>query len=329
VSGPADARSGSERPSTFENLPDGVLPNGVLPNGVLPNGVLPDGVLPGGVLPQERLHSAGPPVEAPLVDHRSSSGAACTLLKEDVFGRVELVEDANGERCARRTVSTRGLLLPFIGRLLLARERRALAALIGLDGTPALLECRPGEDARRVLRRGWIDGDPLWAATELPLDWFERAEELVVAVHGRGVRHNDLHKEQNLVVRCDGRPALLDFQLASVHADPSARRARTRAAEDLRHIDKHRRRYLRAGHPKTDADRAGRPRRSLLARAWRRFGKPIYRGLVRLVPALSEPEPRRLSTGPWPRWTAPLTDDQASDASTGAAQVARKFDSNA
>ncbi|QDU84697.1 serine/threonine protein kinase [Planctomycetes bacterium Pla163] len=262
-------------------------------------------------------------------ERRSAADATCTLLKEDVFGRVELVEDADGERCARRTVSTRGLVLPFVGRLLLARERRALAALGGLDGTPVLLECRPGEDPRRVLRRGWIEGEPLWAATELPRDWFERAEELVAAVHLRGVRHNDLHKEQNLVVRRDGRPALLDFQLASVHTEPRARRARTRAAEDLRHIDKHRRRYLRAGRPKTDADRAGRPSRSLLARVWRRLGKPLYRGLVRLAPALTEPEPRRASSGPWPSWTAPLVGDQASGASADAAQDPRKFDSNA
>lgn len=257
---------------------------------------------------------------------------ACTLLKEDVFGRVELVVDACGARCARRTASSRGWLLPMIGRSLLARERRALAALSGLDGTPALLECALGEDPRRVLRRGWIEGEPLWAATELPRDWFERADDLVAEVHRRGVRHNDLHKEQNLVVRSDGRPALLDFQLASVHEDAASRRARTRAAEDLRHIDKHRRRYVRAGRPKTDADRAGRPRRSLVARVWRRLGKPLYRALVRFYPTLSEPEPRRPSSGPWPRWTAPLESGSesrsGSDAVPGREQEPRKFESN-
>lgn len=250
--------------------------------------------------PVEEAPRAAPPVEV-------------VLLKSDVFGRVERLELADGRRVVRRDV--RGCRFPFsvVARLLLARERRALRALRGLDGVPGLEPDGAGEDPARVVRRSFIEGVPLWAAERLPSDWFEHARALVEAVHARGVRHNDLHKEQNLLVRPDGRPAVLDLQLASVHGRDS-RRARVRAAEDLRHVDKHARRYERRGRPSTPAERRARPRRSPLAAAWRRFGKPLYNGLVRLFPKLSEPEPRRASSGPWPDWVEPLSNGSSGGA---------------
>ena len=62
-----------------------------------------------------------------------SAPTVVALLKQDAFGRVELLE--HGTRHAVRRVACGGRL-PMsrnIARLLLARERRALAALAGLD----------------------------------------------------------------------------------------------------------------------------------------------------------------------------------------------------
>jgi hypothetical protein len=174
---------------------------------------------------------------------RAMSGAhGARLLKADALGRVERVVTADGSVRVRRVAC--GGRIPgsgLVARALLARERRALAALEGLAGVPRALGGRAG-----VLERTWIEGAPLSAAEELPADFFDRLDELVRALHARGVCHNDLHKEQNVLVAAGGWPALLDFQLASVHRRGS-RVFVSRARDDLRHVEKHRRRYTRDG----------------------------------------------------------------------------------
>ncbi|MDA1265146.1 MAG: phosphotransferase, partial [Planctomycetota bacterium] len=179
-----------------------------------------------------------------------------------------------------------------------------------LEGHPvAVLACADGSQpgAGEVLVRSWIEGEPLHRATELPRDFFDLLDDLCFTLHRAGICHNDLHKEQNLVVQPDGRPALIDFQLASVHAR-QGRGFRTRASEDLRHLQKHRRRYTRDGRGPFEASEGagfGR-RRGLVARTWRRFGKPVYRFVTRRVLRTSDAEERRPSSGPWPTWTDPL-----------------------
>ncbi len=239
------------------------------------------------------------------------------LLKRDAFGSVELLDGERG-RVVRRIA--RGSRLPGsrrVARLLLRRERAALHRIAGLGGVPPLLEsaewdgyrAAPSDgvppEARDVLLRGFLEGVPLHAARELPADFFERLEDLVRELHARGVCHNDLHKEPNVLVGTDRRPHLLDFQLASLHS----RRGRAfavRAREDLRHVAKHRPRYPSAGEG--GAARAAEPaaRRSLAAALWLRLGKPPYNLLTRRLLRLEDGEPRRLRAGPWPSWTPPV-----------------------
>jgi len=229
------------------------------------------------------------------------------VLKRDAFGRVELVAAADGPLVRRVAAGGAFPGTRWIARVLLARERRALRCLAGVPGVAALHARDGASAARTTLLRGWIEGRPLCLATELPRDYFERLEELVRALHDRGVCHNDLHKEANVLVGDDGRPALVDFQLASVHA----RRGRlfaSRAREDLRHVWKHRSFYLAAlGEPDPLAGAA--PRRSFVAETWRRLGKPIYGALKRLIRgsrASESDEPRRGRGDPWPRWRDPV-----------------------
>lgn len=239
-------------------------------------------------------------------------GLERTLLKEDALGRVELLRCGDERRVRRVACGGRVPLSGWLARRLLARERRALLALAGLEGVPAL-ETQPSWSADppgsgATLVRAYLDGLPLHRATHLPEDFFERLEELVLELHARGVCHNDLHKEQNVVVARDGRPALIDFQLSSVHA----RRGRTftsRAHDDLRHVEKHHRRYTRAGRgPGGSSDRDPRPRRrrSLPAALWRRLAKPLYNLATRRLFDLRDGEERRASGGPWPLWTPPV-----------------------
>lgn len=231
------------------------------------------------------------------------------VLKRDALGRVELVEVGGEWRVRRVACGGRLPLSAWVARKLLARERRALAALRGLEGVPPLLEQAPQVD---VLERGRLPGEPLHRAKELPLDFFERLEALVRAMHARGVAHNDLHKEQNVIVLPDGAPGLIDFQLASVHRLPS-RLLERRALDDLRHIAKHRRRYLRfarvvdarvAPPPELLAAPPRAPQRRGIARVWRVTGKPLYNFVTRRVLGRRDGEERRALHDEWPVWTA-------------------------
>jgi len=235
------------------------------------------------------------------------------ILKRDVFGRVERLEGPRGPAVRRVACGSRLPGSRWLARILLRRERAALARLEGLPGTTQRLEWpeyarAPSVDgrvprAREVTVRSWCEGVPLYAAAELPADFFDRLEELVRRVHERGVCHNDLHKEPNILVAADGRPHLIDLQLASIHPRPSRTRS-LRASEDLRHVDKHRRRYQSQGHP-VEATPAAR-RRSWIATVWMRCVKPAYNALTRRLLRRSDAEPRRPRGGPWPVWTSPV-----------------------
>lgn len=223
------------------------------------------------------------------------------IHKQDALGRVEKVE-VDGSACARRVAV--GGAIPgsaWIARRLLERERRALRALEGLAGVPTLRSSHGDE-----LVRTWVAGAPLARATSLPTDFFDRLDELVQAMHARGVCHNDLHKESNVVVAEDGRPWLIDFQLASVHVHGD-RAFESRCREDLRHVEKHRRRYTRNGRGPNGVESQGAGRgipRSRLARAWRRFGKPVYVAVTRgALGTRDGGDSQRDSRGPWPTWT--------------------------
>ena len=245
-------------------------------------------------------------------------------LKRDALGRVEWMDGPDGP-CVRRVAC--GGRVPgsrLVARVLLARERRALARLATacedeprLAGSLPVLLDRPdyvraasldGRAPRSgdVLLRSWIEGVPLWAAERLPQDFFERLEDLVHDVHAAGVCHNDLHKEPNLLVAPDGYPVLIDFQLASCHGTFD-RTWRTRSAEDHRHVLKHRRRYRLATRDPDDPLPPALPkRRSLFARVWMKTGKKLYNLVTRRLFAYQDGEPRRPSSGPWPVWTDPV-----------------------
>ncbi|MEE8469573.1 MAG: hypothetical protein V3T22_14025 [Planctomycetota bacterium] len=237
------------------------------------------------------------------------------LLKSDAFGLVELLEGTRGP-VVRRVA--RGGRIPgtgIVARLLMRRERRALLALEGMRQVPrpvedAQLAGLPATDGRQprpgqVLLRSWLSGEPLHRAQRLPLDFFDLLDELVAEMHRRGVCHNDLHKEQNVVVGKDGRPALIDFQLASRHVRPG-RVFRSRCRDDLRHVQKHRRRYTRDGRGPAQAGAqhgAGfGTQRTAAARIWRATAKPLYLWITRGLLKTRDGEERRPSSGPWPSW---------------------------
>lgn len=196
------------------------------------------------------------------------------MLKRDLFGQVLLIE-ADGERRIRRDTRCARHWTRLIARWLARREARALERVSGLSGMPALLRW-DGD----ILERSWIDGQPMQEAKPADPAYFRHALHLLRRLHRAGVAHNDLAKEPNWLVTPDGRPALVDFQLASC----SPRRGayfRLLAREDIRHLLKHKRGYC--PDRLTARQRVILSNPSLLSRTWMATGKRIYMFVTRKI----------------------------------------------
>jgi RIO-like serine/threonine protein kinase len=94
------------------------------------------------------------------------------------------------------------------------------------------------------------------------------------------VIHNDLAKETNWLVTPDGRPALVDFQLAMTLSRRGAL-ARALGHDDLRHLLKHNRTYLRERLTARELRILATP--SLASRLWMASGKKIYLFVTRRI----------------------------------------------
>lgn len=189
------------------------------------------------------------------------------ILKKDLFGTIWLRDDASGRAILRDTGAARWWTRP-IARALLRREASALAVLDGLHGVPQLLQVD-----RARLTRSYIDGLPLFRAEKPDKTYFRAAFRLLRAIHARGVAHNDLAKEPNLVVTRAGQPAFLDFQLASL-SRRRGRLFRIAAREDIRHLLKHKRTY--APESLTPRQLQMLETRSLPGTVWMTTFKPVY-----------------------------------------------------
>jgi len=196
-----------------------------------------------------------------------------TRLKSDVFGTITRVDDT----VVRETSGARWWARP-LARHLLQRELRALTRLAshsGIDGIPRILESSRGR-----LTRSWIDGAPMHLAKPRDPAYFRAASRLLRRLHAAHVIHNDLAKETNWLVTPDGRPALVDFQLAMTPARRGAL-ARALGHDDLRHLLKHKRTYLPERLTAREKRILAKP--SLFARAWMATGKRAYLFVTRRI----------------------------------------------
>jgi RIO-like serine/threonine protein kinase len=208
------------------------------------------------------------------------------LLKRDLFGTVRrctfvvgsvssgaFEPSENTSDLVERDTTTAPMATRWFARRLAAREARALLALRAVPSVPRLVTW----DGQR-LQRTWLPGVPLHRAGGVDRTYFREALRLLRRIHAAGLVHNDLAKEPNWLVTPDGRPALVDFQLA---ARPRHRGVlfRMLAHDDLRHLLKHKRTYC--PQHLTQRERAILARRSAVAELWARTGKPVYRFVTR------------------------------------------------
>jgi hypothetical protein len=158
------------------------------------------------------------------------------VLKQDLLGVVRQTTD-NGLPVVVRDCAAAATGCRWLARRLMNREARALALLPDTEGVPGLI----GVHADCLLR-SYIDGRPMHLARPADRTYFNCAARLLRQIHRAGVAHNDLSKESNLLVRDDGGPAIIDFQLA-VTSRRRGKLFRLAAREDIRHLLKHKRTY--------------------------------------------------------------------------------------
>jgi hypothetical protein len=208
---------------------------------------------------------------------RSGVFRAASLLKKDLMGTVEsgVIEGGGAAPVpsVRRNLAAAPLWARPVAWALARRERRALEALAGEVRVPGLLSWNGSE-----LLRSFIEGRPMPEAAPTDARFYAEARRLLRAIHRRGVTHNDTHKEANWLVTPQGGPALLDFQLASIHR----RRGgwfRLCRLEDLRHLLKHKRTYCPAALTARERDLLRT--KSWPALWWQRLVKPAYLVITR------------------------------------------------
>jgi serine/threonine protein kinase len=105
------------------------------------------------------------------------------------------------------------LRLRWLGRWLCNREVKFLRAVDGIDGVPRFL----GRFRSTGLVREFIPGCNLREYTkhQRPDErFFPRLRIILDHIHRRGIAHNDLSKPENVLVKLDGAPVLIDFQIA-------------------------------------------------------------------------------------------------------------------
>ncbi len=115
-----------------------------------------------------------------------------------------------------RVVPFCGLPLRWVGRALRDREVRFYTALAGeagvrgVRGVPPLL----GKVGPTGFAHAYVPGRPLSRDRPVPDGFFDELAALAHALHAAGVAYVDLNKPENVLLGTDGRPHLIDFQIA-------------------------------------------------------------------------------------------------------------------
>ncbi|MFX0541852.1 serine/threonine protein kinase [Roseovarius sp. S4756] len=162
------------------------------------------------------------------------------------------------------------------------KEIRGLRAVQGIEGCPALVRVD-----KTGLLRSWTRGTPLQLAQPSDAAWYQDAKRLLREMRRKGVTHNDIAKPQNWLMTPEGRAAVIDFQLASVHRR-RGRLFRVMAREDLRHLLKQKRAY--APDLLTPSESRMLAQKALPSRIWMATGKRAYNFITRRLMNWSDGE---------------------------------------
>ena len=146
------------------------------------------------------------------LDRAALAGAPAKLLRDGRWANAQVFRvEAAGREWVVKDFSRRAFWVRYtIGRFLLRRELRALQRLDGIDGVPQRAFRIDGD----AIAAEFIPGTTLGqvAAEQMTAPFFVALERLLNDVHARGIVHLDTRGTGNMLLRPDGRPALIDFQ---------------------------------------------------------------------------------------------------------------------
>jgi len=196
--------------------------------------------------------------------------------KHDFWAATGFYEDDTGTRAVLkvyRTAPFAGTPLRWLGRWQCRREVGFYRRLAGLGCVPALF----GPVGETAYLRAFVPGHPLSRQRPVPGGFWPRLDAAMSEVHRRDVAYVDSNKPENVLVGDDGRPYLIDFQIAW----GSGRSRRLGFGkwwlgrlqrEDLYHVLKHKRRF--SPDLMTPEELVRVRQRSLLIKAHRVLNRP-------------------------------------------------------
>jgi len=210
------------------------------------------------------------------------------VFKHDFFAATCLYESCSHAELSKvvvkfgRTQGFCGLPMAWLASFLRGREEAIYSALRGVAGVPRWA----GSIGRGIYAIEYVEGRPLDHPPPPPEGFFDALRDLFDEVHRRGVAYGDANKRSNILIDLQGRPHLIDYQLAIRRRDDWPWPVRSLVAlavdylarKDLYHLYKHKRR-ISPGELTEHEDALSR-RRSGLHRLHRAIGKP-YRALRR------------------------------------------------
>jgi hypothetical protein len=141
-----------------------------------------------------------------------------TTFKHDFFAATGLYR-GNGQLAILKMGRANDLLgvpMQWNGVLLTRREVRFYDLLRDVPGVPRLI----GTVGETGFLREFVPGRPLVDAVRVPDAFFDQLQETIAALHAQHVAYVDLDKQENILVGEDGKPYLIDFQIA-LHLPPT------------------------------------------------------------------------------------------------------------
>jgi hypothetical protein len=134
------------------------------------------------------------------------------VFKHDFFAATALYAGERGRVVLKigRKADFLGLPLDWIGRLHAWHESSAYQELADLPAVPQYVD-RFGAFG---FVHEYVDGHPLGRGEQVRDDFFDLLRQSIGFIHQRGMAYVDLEKCENVIVGDDGRPYLVDFQIA-------------------------------------------------------------------------------------------------------------------
>ncbi len=184
--------------------------------------------------PAETLDVAGASYRLDTVFKHDFWAAACLYVTDDPAATYPKIVVKFG-----RAHRYKLLPLRWLGRWMIGHECRIYEKLDGL--APAIPVYLGRLDAVSFAME-YVDAKPLDHCDEPPAGFFDRLVELFQAVHGCGVAYVDSNKRSNILVRPNGEPCLIDFQISQRRTVLTWWFIRYLQRKDIYHTLKHKRR---------------------------------------------------------------------------------------